>query len=454
MSTFKQNLVKARSAIIFLIGLTLAFWLVYSLETWNPSTGSMAVSELITEEYSVPSKQVLRELSEQELQWANIAWQYFENNYVEETGLVNSVDEYPASTMWDISSYLLGLIAAHRLNIVDAENFDNRVSGLLDTLSTMPLFEKTLPNKSYNTQSVAMVTYDNDETERGIGWSAIDVGRIMVPLNVLVWRYPEHTEKVNKVLAHWQLDAVVMNSEMYGTEVDENDETQLVQEGRLGYEEYAAKSLALVSMDVSRALDYELHTEMVDFYGVDVATDGRKPSEFVALNYVVSEPYILDGLEFGFDRFSKELMARLYKVQQLRYEKTGILTAVSEDNIDKAPYFVYNTVFADGKKWNAVTGSGEDAEAFKSVSTKAVLGFHALFNDEYSNKLIKHIENNYDENRGWYSGIYEQSGEPNTAITANTNGIILEAMHYIQFGPIAALKPPSATQLAEGVEEQ
>jgi len=127
-------------------------------------------------------------------------------------------------------------------------------------------------------------------------------------------------------------------------------------------------------------------------------------------------------------------------------EKTGVLTAVSEDNIDQAPSFVYNTVFADGKAWNATTESGEDASAFRTVSTKAVIGFHALYDDDYTSKLVEHIANNFDVERGWYSGIYEATGEPNMAITANTNGIILEALHFIQFGPMMALSDRTLVQ--------
>jgi len=154
----------------------------------------------------------------------------------------------------------------------------------------------------------------------------------------------------------------------------------------------------------------------------------------------VSESYVLDGLEFGWDRISGEFAQRVFLAQEARYEATGILTAVSEDNIDQAPYFVYNTVFADGKAWNAVTESGEDASQFRSVSTKAVIGFHALYDNDYTSKLVAHIANNYDESRGWYSGIYESNGESNKAITANTNGIILEALHYIQFGPMMSMR--------------
>jgi len=447
VNTLKENLVKARGAVVFLIGLTLAFWLVYTLEKWNPAPVNVKQSTIINiSESTTPGRQH-RALNEQERQWAKTAWRYFENNYVAETGLVNSADKYPASTMWDTSSYLLGLIAAHRLDIVAEKEFNQRVSTLLNTLASMPLFEEQLPNKSYNTRTVSMVTYNNEDTERGIGWSAIDVGRIMVPMNILVWQYPEHTSNVGKVLQHWKIDSLISNAEMYGTDVNDEGQTLLLQEGRLGYEEYAAKSFTLISRDVGRAMDYEANTELVDIYGVKIAADVREPAEFGALNYVVSEPYILDGIEYGWDRYSKELSRRVFDVQRARFEKTGVLTAVSEDNIDQAPYFVYNTVFADGKSWNAVTESGEDASKFRSVSTKAVIGFHALYGNDYTDKLVEHIAENYDQERGWYSGIYESTNEPNKAITANTNGIILEALHYIQFGPMMSMRTDHLAQV-------
>jgi len=81
----------------------------------------------------------------------------------------------------------------------------------------------------------------------------------------------------------------------------------------LGYEEYAAKSFGLISRDVGFAMDYEANTELVDIYGIPIAADVRKPAEFGALNYVVSEPYILDGIEYGWDRYSRELSQRSRK---------------------------------------------------------------------------------------------------------------------------------------------
>ena len=50
-------------------------------------------------------------------------WQ-FENNYQPETGLVNAVDTYPSTTMWDTASYMGALMAAYELRIIDKQVFD------------------------------------------------------------------------------------------------------------------------------------------------------------------------------------------------------------------------------------------------------------------------------------------------------------------------------------------
>ena len=448
----KENLIKARGSLVFLIGLTVAFGTVFSLERWNPvpADGVVRAAPVIDLKVNqLTDLPKLRVLTDEEMQYAEIAWQYFVKNTNGKTGLVNSVSQYPAATLWDTSSYLLGLISAYKLGLVETAEFNQRTEQLLETLATMPLFDDRLPNKSYSVVNGAMVTYDNEDTERGIGWSAIDIGRILVPFNVLVWRYPEFTRDVNQVLANWDLSAIAKNAEMMGAAVDENAGTLILQEGRLGYEEYAAKSLMLTGMDVSQALDYQAHFKYVEISGVDIGTDLRTSDKFDALSAVVSEPYVLDGLEFGWDRYSRSLADGVYRVQQARYEETGILTAVSEDNIDQAPYFVYNTVFANGKPWNAVTESGVDASAYRSVSTKTAFGLHALYRSDYTRLLIDHIKTRFDPEEGWYSGVYEATGNTNKSLTANTNGIILESLHYIQFGPLMSLGQPTQMAISE-----
>lgn len=435
--SFKQNLVRARSHIIFLTGLVTAFGMVGWLE--GISLGNASPPEAMI----VASKDIkiapTRPLTAQELEWAQTAWKYFQNNTIAETGLANSVDNYKASTLWDTASYLMAVIAAQRLKIIDQAEFDTRIVKALETLAKLPLFEGKLPNKSYNTLSLQMVDYTNQPSEKGIGWSAIDIGRILVPLNVLTWHYPQHTSLVKKVLASWNTQPLLVDGVLHGAVVTDQGEIRYLQEGRLGYEEYAAKSFNLMGLDVSNSLRYTDFLKFVDIEGISIGTDSRDPQQYGAHNYVVSEPYILDGIEFGWDHISQELAWRVYKAQERHAAATGILTAVSEDNIDQKPYFVYNTVFTNGKAWNTISEKGDDASQFKTLSTKAAFGWHVLYETDYTQKLMAKAATLADPQRGWYSGLYEVSGQPNKAITANTNGIILEALAYKQDGKLMRL---------------
>lgn len=434
---FKQALVNARHHIVFILGLTTALVIAFSIETRDDGQVLGNITFEAAEE--IPFKPH-RVLTTQEYQWASIAWQYFENNYQENTGLVNSVDGYPSTTMWDTASYLMGLIAAEKLNVISTDVFSMRMEKALVTLARLPLVNGKLPNKAYNTQTLEMVDYENNPKENGIGWSAIDIGRILVPMNIVIWQYPQFNKQVNDVLSHWSVSEMLIDGYLFGARPAVKDgKMELVQEGRIGYEEYASKSLALMGRDVFNSMKYIDFLQMINVYGIDIPTDKRDPAEFHAHNYVVSESYILDGIEFGADSVSKIFAHRIYQAQERRYDETGIVTAVSEDNVDQAPYFVYNTVFSNGKTWNAISDDGKDQSHLKTLSTKAAFGWYALYESDYTDLLINQAGELYSNNKGWYSGRYEVDGRTNKAITANTNGIVLESLAYIENGPLLTI---------------
>lgn len=361
---------------------------------------------------------------------------YFVNNTDAKTGLANSVDQFPAATLWDTSSYLLGMIAAQRLKLISEKEFDARMKKALNSLARLPLIEDALPNKSYDMRSLAMIDYAGKPVPDGIGWSAIDIGRMVVPLHILVWHYPRHAGAAKKVISRWDLDRVVQSSMLFGASVASNGKLEQLQEGRLGYEQYAAKGFALLGLDVSDALNYRHQLAYVDIYGISVPYDKRDPTKFGARNFVLSEPYMLEGLEYGLDGIGKEFAWRVYQAQEARFKSANIMTAVSEDHLDKAPYFAYNTVFSDGKPWNMITEAGEDASAFRSMSVKTAFAWHALYRTDYTERLIETAASLHDRKKGWYAGLYEEGGQPNRALTANTNGVILESLAFIAHGPL------------------
>ncbi|WP_151638684.1 DUF3131 domain-containing protein [Noviherbaspirillum aerium] len=441
----KENLLRARSNIVFILALAVGFALVMWIEKHSVPSQAANASEpgaqasaggqaQIRYSGDVPPLAEPRALSEQEREWARIAWKYFDNNTDPKTGMVNSVDKYQAATMWDTGSTLLALVSAHRLELLNEKEFDARMENILESLAGMPLYDGLLPNKSYSTATLEMVDYAGKPAAQGIGWSAIDIGRMLVPLSIVAWNYPRHTEAARRVVSRWQLARMTRDGMLVGMHQNDGGKLELLQEGRLGYEQYAAKAAALLGTDATEALDYKAQLGFADVYGIAVPHDRRDAQATGGHNYVLSEPYLLDGLEFGGDRISREFAWRVYRAQEERFRQTGKLTAVTEDHVDQAPYFVYNTVFSNGKAWNTLTEKGEDASRLRSLSVKAAFGWHALYRNDYTGKLTQEVGTLFDPQRGWYAGKYEEDGAANKAITANTNAVVLESLAYIAGG--------------------
>src|SRR3712207_2355100 len=134
---------------------------------------------------------------------------------------------------------------------------------------------------------------------------------------------------------------------MLGALPKEGGGYDLVQEGRLGYEQYAARGFELVGFDTGEAARVEPQLDWTEVEGVEVPVDRRDPEEFGAHVHTLSEPYILAALEYGWDTRLKDLAWRVYQAQERRHASTGILTAVTEDHLDREPHFIFSTVVAN-----------------------------------------------------------------------------------------------------------
>ncbi len=372
-------------------------------------------------------------LTPQETTTARQAWSYFQRNWNDETGLVNSVDGFASVSMWDQTAAIAALVSARELNIVPAAEFEAKMSKMLKTLASMPLYKGKLPNKVYNAKTLLPVNYGQLEKREEIGWSAIDLGRMAIWLKIVGAKYPEMRSQTEAVWKYWQVKHLTRNGQMYGTAVIKGKE-QYNQEGRLGYENYAAYGLKLWGLNVKQALDYQSHVAFVDLYGQGIPYDQRDYKNSGANNYVLSEPYILDGIETGFQALPKAYADRILAAQAARYEATKQLTAVTEDNLDRSPYFVYSSLFVNGKPWATITDTREQHDDLRFLSAKAAIGWHVLYNTAYTQQLFDFVQANLQSKDGWYNGFYESLRQPNKTLTANNNGVILESLLYKQVG--------------------
>lgn len=379
---------------------------------------------------------------------AEVAWSYFVERLQPDTGLVNAVGSYPSTTMWDTASYVSALVAARELGLIDKREFDRRATQLLGTLRNLQLFRGEAPNKVYNTETGEMVNYANEPGE--VGYSVLDIGRLLVWLRILEERYPYLANSVDNVPLRWNFcNLVAEDGRLFGSLVDADGSARNVQEGRLGYEEYAAKGFALWGFDVTAALEPE-PVSYTTIYGVEVPYDGRDPRVYHNQNYVLTESYLLDGLELGWDLPARddgepgvasqgwraEFAHRIFLVQQRRFEQTGIITARSEHQVEGSPYFIYDSIFADGYPWNPLDPTGTYQPDRSAVAAKAAIGMWALWDTPYTDLLFDTVADLSVSPGGFWEGLYENGNGVIPVHTANNNGIILAALLYKVQGPI------------------
>ena len=386
-------------------------------------------------------------LTENEKQWAKIAWKYFTNNYQPATGMVNSVNNYPYATMGHLAAYLAALVSAYELDIINCNHFCIRLTKLLETLNTMQLFQDKLPNIIYHTETAQPFNFSNQQAE--VGWSAIDLGRLLIWLRIIKEYYPNYAETIDKFVLRWDFNDIIdEEGTLYGGQLNNNILIKF-QEGRMGWEEYAAKGFQLWGFKTDGASKREFIVKKV--YGLEFPYDARDPRITKTHVYVTMDSYILDGLEFNWDlaldndkkdvshtdTLSADFATRYYYVQHRRFLNTGIATARTAHQLDCQPYYVFDTILADSYTWDTVNENGKNFRDKANISTRAGMGMWILWKTEYTDYLCELITCClYDQEQGWYEGQYELTGGINKAFTIDTNSMMLEVLFYKVNGKI------------------
>ena len=374
--------------------------------------------------------------TDEELKMAKIAWKYFENNFQNKTGLMNAAHKYPSASVWDWANGVYAIFSAKKFQIITQEKYEEMMNKFLTTMQSMDIFNNELPNKTYNTKLAKMTNYRNKPVSDGIGWSVADLARLLASLNVIEQCEPTLAPQIEKLLLRYRYCRTLsVDGDLYGGSYRDGV-LKIGHESLTGYEEYLARSFELWDYDAGEARRYKfLKEELV--YGIKIPTDSRT---FYS-NFVGSESYWYTGFDYGIDdNESGKYIKNIYQVQEERYNHTAQLTAITEDHVDRPPYFLYNTIFTNGEPFKIINHDAQDYNDFKSVSTKAAIGMKHLFDTPYANKVYNYVKNNYDEKKGYYAGIYETMEGQNKALTLNTNSIILESLLFNKMGSLQKLK--------------
>ncbi|RYA86722.1 DUF3131 domain-containing protein, partial [Enterobacter cloacae complex sp. 742-ADZ3-9B] len=143
--------------------------------------------------------------------------------------------------------------------------------------------------------------------------SAIGMGRLLNALQTLLWRYPQHAGAVRNLLDRWKMGALIANNTTSQAAVPLHHWALATDEPRnsFGYRLYASHTLRLIDSAAGLAVTNPPEgQQMIDIDGIMVPDEGlrtpwgRQPS-------LISLPYLLTGLELGFDAQSAEITWRI-----------------------------------------------------------------------------------------------------------------------------------------------
>lgn len=238
--TFVRGLLAGRSHLAFLLGLGAAALTIRAVDGGSgaqtarpdppPSPATIAPPD--APRLSLRARAVA--LDERQLTLARTAWSYLERNADPRTGLAPSVKGARSTTVGDVGAQLAAVLAAEDLGLVSRAAASRLLGRALASLAVLPLCEGGLPNESYDVRTLKMVDRRGAPAPRGIGWSVVDVARVLVPLSAVSWHHPELAPLARTATSRWRLESLAGGETRRGSARRADGIPQVEEEARGG----------------------------------------------------------------------------------------------------------------------------------------------------------------------------------------------------------------------------
>ena len=360
---------------------------------------------------------------------ARAAWTYVTRE-VTSAGFVGATRNYQFLTVWDMASTLAAAYSARELGFIKPAQYKAFVGRTLTSMEKLQLYNNTAFNRMYSSATGAMVDNKAEVSTVGGGYSSLDHGRLLVWLRIIGNTDPEFAKRAQAIVARLDMSRIVKDGYMQGEEITKAGEHRAYQEGRVGYEQYAAEGFALWNAKVDSAVDFATNAKTVVVNGITIVTDSRGG------DVMTSEPFVMMGLELGWkNAIWKNLGLAVLALQEARFRQTGIVTMVSEDAIPVPPaYFYYYLLYHEGKPFVVSTVGGTVSDSFpRWVSAKAAFGYHALTPGDYTWRALQTVKFGGAAD-GWTAGVFEGTKNSTKTYNLNTAAIVMESAAYMKRG--------------------
>ena len=374
---------------------------------------------------------------QQYLDAARTSWDLVNRITEPATGLARAHPNYSYVTLWDVAGVIAANHVARELNFINDATFDAHIGRILSTLSSVDLFDRRAFNRIYDAKTGRMVDNASKISNVGAGYSSVDIGRLLIWLRIIAIKYPKYAPFATQIVKRLDMSKLLADGYLQGVDVDAKTGTRKAfTETEIGYQQYALNGFAMWGGKVNRdGLDVRSDVNSVTVLGVKLLTDSRGNDR------VMSEPFIMLGLEPGYRSMEMQRQAQqVLAVQQARYQRTGLVTAASEDALPDPPWYFYYYSIYHRKKTFVVEGVGDNAyvEGPRWVSSKAAFGWNAVLPSAYTQLVLRTVQPARTPT-GWGSGVYEGTLKPTGVTSLNTAALIMEsALYKIRGRPILA----------------
>jgi hypothetical protein len=365
---------------------------------------------------------------------ARTSWNLVNRITEPSTGLARAHADYSYVTLWDVAGVIASNYSAHQLGFINDATYDSHIRKILSTLSTIRLYDRAAFNRIYDAKTAQMVDNSEKISATGAGWSSVDIGRLLIWLRVISNKQPKYAPLAAQIVKRLDMSKLLNDGWLQALEVDPGTGSgRTFIESEIGYQQYALAGFSMWGARINNSgLDVRGNVSTVDVLGVPLLIDNRGNDR------VMSEPFIMLGLETGFR--SRELAhqaAQVLAAQAARYQRTKIVTGVTEDAMPDPPdYFYYYSVYHHGKPFVVEAVDDKPINHPRWVSSKAAFGWNAVLPNSYTQLLLRTVKP-AGTSAGWGAGVYEGTLRPAGTPSLNTAALILEsALFKIRGKPI------------------
>lgn len=370
----------------------------------------------------------------QERETGLLAWRYVQLNRQSATGLINGKDGYPVTTAADIAMTVSAYLSALSLQFIAQEEFLADMRQLLNTLGGLPLYNQELFNREYDSRTGRMLDLSARASALGSGWSAEDMGRLLLWLKALAQTTPDLAPTIDKVVARLRLQRLVASGRLQSV-LHDGQRERVLGDLRLGRQQLTAAALSLWGIVLPQMFGYD--------DAVSYPVDGTfAPGDRREGGTLSAEVFARGIIEFGgLDGcFEAAARAALLAQHQLALRQ-GTPVMVADELLDREPWFVFGLLTGSNVpgQWQVLGYDLQPRQALATFSTKAAYLWSAIDHGTATRSARVLADQMETSDHGLHGGRY-LSGELNRALTLDTNASVLLAIHSLVRGGLPILR--------------